>query len=269
MVGKIFVNYRRSQSLQEAQHLATILGSDFGAKRVFIDVRSIDGFSDWFEILRQQVEGTGALIVLIGKDWLAALDKQEYSGRETTKDFVRFEITEALKRNIPVLPVLLDGATLPNERELPIEICGLLRRQAMGLRGAHFPEDAAAISDKLRSILAEMQQYRKIGTWKIASLLATALTLGVVIGGLALNAIVVQPLRERIAPLDEVRNCVATVRSKLDEQKFEPDILVATSGGDAILSILLSKQYDKAVPVYLLYDLPPGFYGHQVRSPWR
>jgi hypothetical protein len=152
--GRIFINYRRGQSLAEAQHLATILSNDFGRPHVFIDVRGINGFSDWFETLRQQVEGSAAMISVIGPRWLDAADESG-SRLDNPEDFVRFEIAEALRRGIPVLPVLLDGAALPPKTRLPAELHGMLRRQGMDLHAKRFPEDAAAISKLLRKVLAE------------------------------------------------------------------------------------------------------------------
>lgn len=157
MAGKVFINYRRRQSLAEAQYLATVLEKDFKG-RVFIDVRGIDGFSDWFEMLKQQVAGSAALISIIGKDWLVPLDRKDHPSGEAPKDCVRFEIAEALQRHVPVLPVLLDGAAMPKADELPADLQELPRRQAMDLNAKRFPEEAAAISKQVKKILAETQR---------------------------------------------------------------------------------------------------------------
>jgi hypothetical protein len=37
-------------------------------------------------------------------------------------DFVRIEIAAALQRNIPVIPILLEGATIPKAAELPEDL---------------------------------------------------------------------------------------------------------------------------------------------------
>jgi hypothetical protein len=189
--GKIFINYRRKQSLAEAQHLATILAKEFGARRVFIDVRGIDGFSDWFETLKKQVEGTAAMISVIGKDWLSALDAKDYAPGEKTKDFARFEISEALRRNIPVLPVLLDGAAMPLSSQLPADMQGMLRLQAMDLTLQRFPEDAAAIVKQLKKHLG-------LAPWKVAALSAAlAFILGNTTGTILEGVGVIQPASDK------------------------------------------------------------------------
>jgi hypothetical protein len=192
--GKIFINYRRRQSLAEAQHLATLLAKEFGARRVFIDVRGIDGFSNWFETLKQQVEGTAAMISVVGKDWLSALDAKDHPPGETTKDFVRFEIAEALRRNVPVLPVLLDGAAMPLSSQLPAETQGMLLRQGMKLRGEEFPEHAAAIVKQLKKLLAEAENGKGVAPWKAAALSAAAFAFGIAAGPTVLTHMgIIQP----------------------------------------------------------------------------
>jgi hypothetical protein len=182
VTGKIFISYRRRQSLAEAQHLATILAKEFGARRIFIDVRGIDGFSDWFDTLKQQVDGTAAMISVIGKDWASVLDLENHPPGVTTKDFVRFEIAEALRRNVPVLPVLLDGAAMPLPGQLPAEMQGLLRRQGMKIRGEEFPLDAASVARQLKKLLAEAETGKGVAPWKVAALSAAAFALGVAAG---------------------------------------------------------------------------------------
>ena len=46
-------------------------------------------------------------------------------------DWVRIEVETALERGIPVVPLLIDGATLPGRDQLPESLWPLLRRNAM------------------------------------------------------------------------------------------------------------------------------------------
>jgi TIR domain len=69
MAGKIFINYRRIESLKDAQLLKAELDKAFGAKRVFLDVRGIDGGANWLQTLERQVAASAAMVVLIGKEW--------------------------------------------------------------------------------------------------------------------------------------------------------------------------------------------------------
>jgi hypothetical protein len=219
VTGKIFISYRRRQSLAEAQHLATILAKEFGARRIFIDVRGIDGFSDWFDTLKQQVEGTAAMISVVGKDWLSALDAKDHPPGETTKDFVRFEIAEALRRNVPVLPVLLDGAAMPLPGQLPPEMQGLLRRQGMKIRGEEFPQDAAAVARQLKKLLAEMETGKGVAPWKVVALSAAVFALGVAAGPAILTRAGFIPLvssEEMPAALKEAQRQAKEAEARLE-----------------------------------------------------
>ena len=144
-------------------------------------MRGIDGFSDWFETLKRQVEGSAAMISVIGPDWLDATDKDGKRRLDNPKDFVRFEIAEALRHKIPVLPVLLDGATMPPLNRLPDDMHGMLRLHGMELLVKRFPEDAAAISEMLRKILGEPSR-KNAPFWKAAAIAAASLALGVTAG---------------------------------------------------------------------------------------
>jgi hypothetical protein len=59
------------------------------------------------------------LLALIGLKWLDARDENGTHRRlDDPDDFVRIEIVTALQRNIPVIPILLDGAKIPNLAEI-------------------------------------------------------------------------------------------------------------------------------------------------------
>src|SRR5438105_433296 len=119
MAGRIFINYRRGESLKNAQHLATLLTKPFGAKHIFLDVRGIDGGANWANTLEQQVAASDAMVALIEKGWADLRDDQGHRRLDNPDDFVRVEIAQALLRGIPVLPVLVDGAPMPKVAQLP------------------------------------------------------------------------------------------------------------------------------------------------------
>ena len=63
------------------------------------------------------------------------------------------EIGTALTRNIPVVPVLVDGARMPKASELPDSLKLLARRQAIQVRHTSFSSDAEALVKRLRATL--------------------------------------------------------------------------------------------------------------------
>lgn len=155
VAGPIFINYRRGENLREAQHLATLLAQRFGDKGIFLDFRGLEGGDQWLRALEKQVAASDAMVVLIGKNWIDLKDDAGNRRLDNEGDSVRFELAQALQRDIPVLPVLLDGAQMPKPAQLPGNLMALTLFQAMPLRFHSFTEDAAAIARQLKAILPQ------------------------------------------------------------------------------------------------------------------
>jgi formylglycine-generating enzyme required for sulfatase activity len=185
--GKIIINYRRVESLKDAQHLKTLFDKTFGAERVFLDVRGIDGGANWLQTLERQVAASAAMVVLIGKDWTNLKDKHGNRRLDDPNDFVRFEISQAPQRNLPIVPVSVDGAAVPEAAQLPGNLVPLSLLQAMPLRTESFTQDAQAIAERLR-VLLEKQQ-RGVPVWGAGLGLAAALAAGVAVGPMALKGL--------------------------------------------------------------------------------
>jgi hypothetical protein len=64
-------------------------------------------------------------------------------------DYVRIEIARALQRKVPVLPVLVDNAVLPESEQLPEDVRDLLRPRLHALTPERWNED---IAELLRNI---------------------------------------------------------------------------------------------------------------------
>jgi formylglycine-generating enzyme required for sulfatase activity len=180
MAGKIFINYRRVESSLKAQLLKAELDKAFGAKRVFLDVRGIDGGENWLQTLERQVAASAAMVVLIGKDWVNLKNERGNRRLDDPHDKVRFEISQALLRNLPIIPVSLDLAPVPKATQLPDNLVQLTLMQAMPLREESFATDAEAIAKRLRALLVKQEQHRfpawARGLGLLAAFFAGALT---------------------------------------------------------------------------------------------
>ncbi len=152
-VAGIFINYRREDSAGYAGRLGDDLIKQFGADRVFMDVTDIAPGVDFRREIEQQVAACGVTLVMIGKSWL--LKHGTDSGPRLSKpdDFVRLEIAAALKRDIPVIPVLVDGAAMPSARDLPADLEALAWRNAVELRHAYWETDLQVLVEALKQII--------------------------------------------------------------------------------------------------------------------
>jgi Sulfatase-modifying factor enzyme 1/TIR domain len=178
VAGKIFINYRRVESLNHAQHLKTLFDKTFGTKRVFLDVHGIGGGANWLQTLERQVAASYAMVVLIGKDWADLKDEQGNRRLDDPNDKVRFEISQALLRNLPIVPISIDGAPVPKQHQLPDNLMQLTLIQAMPLRSESFMQDAEAIIERLKVVLPKLGR-RAVPAWGMALGLVAALAAGV------------------------------------------------------------------------------------------
>jgi len=145
----VFVNYRRTE-----RHAAMIalLGRElvhqFGEDRVFVDVSSLDPGSRYPDALWLGLQASRVVLAVIHPAWLDELRRRQ---RQPGKDWVNFEIEAALKAQKVLVPVLLDGAAVPAQHELPAGIRDLAHRTACRLRTADLDRDLAAIIDTVTS----------------------------------------------------------------------------------------------------------------------
>ena len=136
-MSKIFISYRRQDSKPIAtliyMPLAKHFEATFGAGAVFVDVQGIPLGLDFRHYLNKQVQQAELLLALIADRWLTAVDERGRRRLDNPNDFVRIEIEAALKRNIPVVPLYVDGAKFLIEEELPDPLKPLAWRNGFAL----------------------------------------------------------------------------------------------------------------------------------------
>ncbi len=132
MLGGVFISYRREDSGGYAGRIYDRLTSRLGRENVFFDVDAIPPGRDFVDVLSDRVGKCDALLAVIGKHWVASADGQNRRRLDDPSDFVRIEIEAALQRDVPVIPVLVDGAPMPQSGELPD---ASIPEYLLGLRG--------------------------------------------------------------------------------------------------------------------------------------
>lgn len=93
------------------------------------------------------------LIVVIGKRWLMSCDQEGKRQLENPEDFVLIEIATALKRDIRVIPVLVENASMPRSGDLPDDLKSLVRRQALAVSHDRFRADSERLIGTLERAL--------------------------------------------------------------------------------------------------------------------
>jgi hypothetical protein len=128
-MAKVFIGYRRADSQGFAGRLADDLAESLGDEHVFRDIEITPG-QDFAEVLRTAISSAALLIPVIGPEWLAPRSPGESPRLFEEHDWVRGEIEMALADRVPLLPVLVGGATMPPSDALPESIQSLSRVQA-------------------------------------------------------------------------------------------------------------------------------------------
>jgi hypothetical protein len=158
MTGGVFISYRREDSGGFAGRIYDRLTSRLGRENVFFDVDTIPPGRDFVDVLSERVGKCDALLAVIGKHWILSADSENRRRLDDPQDFVRIEIEAALSRNVPVIPVLVDGATMPHPNDLPDSLTKLIRRQAVEVSHARFESDAERLTEALSQIEEEIRQ---------------------------------------------------------------------------------------------------------------
>jgi TIR domain len=141
MTAKVFISYRRDDSAGYAGRVRDRLERELGRNLLFMDVDGIPLGTNFSKVLHEEVAKCGVLLAMIGPNWPDARDEHGNRRLDDPNDFVRIEIAAALQRNIPVIPILLEGARIPKATQLPEDLKELALRNAMEIRHASFQDD--------------------------------------------------------------------------------------------------------------------------------
>lgn len=146
---RIFINYRRSDAQGFAGRLADSLTRHFGSERVFRDVTGIDYGQDFEQVIVERIEEACAVIVVIGDQWLTASDEHGETRLFDEQDYVAREIEAALDAGLVVVPVLINGATMPRREELPERLADLANRNAITISDERWAFDVKRLAKVL------------------------------------------------------------------------------------------------------------------------
>ncbi len=146
----IFISYRRDDTEGQAGRLFDDLAREFGEDAVFMDVAGIAAGRDFRRAIDENVASCGVLLAMIGRSWLTVTDAEGRRRLDEPADFVRLEIASALRRDIPVVPVLVQGAKMPRSQDLPEDLRELAFRNGVELTHARWDSDVQVLGRALR-----------------------------------------------------------------------------------------------------------------------
>ena len=149
---RIFISYRRDDSAGHAGRLYDRLEGHFGQGQLFVDVDTIRPGVNFVDVVQQAIGECDGLVAVIGSDWLQVTDATGARRLDDPADFVRLEIATALERGISVIPVLVRGAQMPREADLPIGLTDFAYRNALEVSDARFRSDVERLIEASQAI---------------------------------------------------------------------------------------------------------------------
>jgi hypothetical protein len=174
----IFVNYRRDDAPGVAGRLFDRLSTTFAQSEMFMDVDAMKPGLDFVKQLDEQVSKCNVMLAIIGPGWLNARDEKGRRRLDLPRDSVRVELASALKREIPVIPLLVNGTAMPSEDDLPDDLKPLANRHGLELRHSRFAADSDAVIRALTEIMPAQRRYLR--TAAVAAAVAAVCLLGAV-----------------------------------------------------------------------------------------
>ncbi|RMG76565.1 MAG: toll/interleukin-1 receptor domain-containing protein [Chloroflexi bacterium] len=150
---KIFINYRRSDNPCFAERIRDWFLLRYARENVFMDFDAIPPFVKFEDFILDYLNQTDVMLVIIGRNWVNLL-KEKAANNE--QDFVKLEIMTALRNNILIAPICVDGAAVPDEDDLPDELKPMLDFNVAFLQGGrHFLDNIERLIDALPVALAQ------------------------------------------------------------------------------------------------------------------
>ena len=168
-MAQVFLSYRRADSEGTVGRIHERLSEAFGPRAIFHDTGSLLAGSDFRSAIEHALAASEVVAVVIGKQWLNATGPEGRRRLDDRDDIVRREVESALAARKVVIPILVDGASMPPADALPPSIRELAYRNAIEVRpGRDFQVDmqrliaaleanTAALHDRHPAMSAEHQ----------------------------------------------------------------------------------------------------------------
>ena len=133
-MARIAISYRRSDSQDITGRIFDRLVMHYGKSTVFRDIDSIRPGIDFRTQIADALKATDVLLVVVGPHWLGR-GEGAASRMDNEADPVRIEVETALKRDIPIIPVLVHDVKMPEVGELPGSLRDFAFRHAVSVDG--------------------------------------------------------------------------------------------------------------------------------------
>jgi hypothetical protein len=143
----VFISYRRIEASYVAGWLHDYFTSRLGHDCVFLDIDAIRPGLEFMNVIHAAIAEAKVMLVMIGPRWATRADGT--SRLAAPEDPVRIEVEAAFARGLRVIPLLLDGASLPASTQLPPSMARILDLNAVPISRSMFRQQ---LNDLLHDI---------------------------------------------------------------------------------------------------------------------
>ena len=126
---RITISYRRDDSLDITGRIFDRLAGHFGREAVFRDFDSIPPGTDFLRHIDRALDESDIILAIVGPRWIGPNNEQLRLASPT--DPVRLEIETALRKDKPLIPVLVSRALMPHPELLPASLRDFVYRNAV------------------------------------------------------------------------------------------------------------------------------------------
>lgn len=169
-MSKIFISYRREDSADTCGRIYDRLRERFGKDAVFKDVDSIPLGVSFHDYIASVIRQCAVELVVIGPRWVSITSDDGRPRLAHADDNVRIEVEAGLTREIPVIPVLVQNASIPDRAQLPESLRELPGKNGLPVRrDPDFDTDMHRLIRQLEQWLGEVQPAQLAGLAVVAS----------------------------------------------------------------------------------------------------
>lgn len=127
---KISISYRRADSEAMTGRIFDRLIAYYGKEAIFRDIDDIPAGIDFRVHINEVLRSTHILLAIVGPSWLGAAQGGAERILEEA-DPVRVEVETALRRRVPIIPVLIGSTRMPSSEQLPPSLKDFAFRNAV------------------------------------------------------------------------------------------------------------------------------------------
>src|SRR5271156_588127 len=128
---KIAISYRRADSEAMTGRIFDRLIAHYGKDAIFRDIDDLPICTDFRVHINQTLLKTHILLAIVGPQWLGMASDGSADRIQEESDPVRVEVETALRRRVPLIPILIGATKMPNSDQLPPSLKDFAFRNAV------------------------------------------------------------------------------------------------------------------------------------------